>query len=537
MENRSIYNEGRVVGLSAYEIYLKHFLSEVGVDSNGVPKVEPATEREWLSSTIGMGSSVLLKLRANDSDTVTYQLPENCDLKSGNTIIASFFKGTAEFQNDGIYAKSCKPDEATSWSEDQISQLKQYMKIVDGVVINNDSTSATVKFMIDGKITLGEEPLIILTGFTLNQALVGQTKTTLDDAENFDFLGPQVITQTNKIVFTIPSSSSKYITQGRYSRKIPTTSPVVEVKSTPIIDMATDPASGYSKYAESRIQYIVTKLDNLNAKGSVLTTYDRGSGNIPAGLYGTLVTDEGEHTTYLYPIDTHAPGNVKIFENVADAESYKRAVPYSNVMLKKDDGQIVTLIEDAYGNIIESPLVKISSSMIFNDGSSLSKVTIASGNVEATNILGGVPDPNTSPDPTSTISVDNLNWKDILKSLDKNQLIDILGDVLKHIKGKVEVKESGIYYPGKVHADKLKSTGDTEVGGSATIHGSTTVEESLSVKGDSAVSGDSKVEGKLTLGENYIQFSGHSDDDGLRLYVSKSKPERGMREGDIGIGW
>ena len=42
---QEIWQEGRVVGLSAYEIYVKQHLSEY-------PDIPPATERQWLASNI-----------------------------------------------------------------------------------------------------------------------------------------------------------------------------------------------------------------------------------------------------------------------------------------------------------------------------------------------------------------------------------------------------------------------------------------------------------------------------------------------------
>ena len=50
---KQLYNEGRVVGYSAYEAYVKHALSEF-------PNQEPASEREWLASTLANGSSLVL---------------------------------------------------------------------------------------------------------------------------------------------------------------------------------------------------------------------------------------------------------------------------------------------------------------------------------------------------------------------------------------------------------------------------------------------------------------------------------------------
>jgi uncharacterized short protein YbdD (DUF466 family) len=50
---RVLYNEGRVVGYSAYEIYMRHALT-------ADPDATPASEAEWLASTLGFGSSMLL---------------------------------------------------------------------------------------------------------------------------------------------------------------------------------------------------------------------------------------------------------------------------------------------------------------------------------------------------------------------------------------------------------------------------------------------------------------------------------------------
>ena len=52
---KQIWNEGRVVGYSAYEIYVKQHLLED-------PSSPPASEREWLASSLAMGSSMLVKI-------------------------------------------------------------------------------------------------------------------------------------------------------------------------------------------------------------------------------------------------------------------------------------------------------------------------------------------------------------------------------------------------------------------------------------------------------------------------------------------
>ena len=66
-----IYNEGRVVGYSAYEVYVRHSLSENAERT-------PATALEWLSSSIAMGTSMLLKISTDNVSGYHYrdfQLP------------------------------------------------------------------------------------------------------------------------------------------------------------------------------------------------------------------------------------------------------------------------------------------------------------------------------------------------------------------------------------------------------------------------------------------------------------------------------
>ena len=49
-----IYNEGRVQGYNAYEIYIRQLLSEF-------PDAEVPSEKEWLSSILANGLSMILK--------------------------------------------------------------------------------------------------------------------------------------------------------------------------------------------------------------------------------------------------------------------------------------------------------------------------------------------------------------------------------------------------------------------------------------------------------------------------------------------
>ena len=84
---KTIYNEGRVVGLSAYELYVRQLLSED-------PDAEPLTEREWLGSTLGSGASMILYVKAGTTAGVhDYVLPRQSRPVGCSTLIGSIFDG------------------------------------------------------------------------------------------------------------------------------------------------------------------------------------------------------------------------------------------------------------------------------------------------------------------------------------------------------------------------------------------------------------------------------------------------------------
>jgi len=283
---REIYNEGRVVGYSAYEIYVKHHLSE---DPTG----PIASEREWLASSIAMGSSMLAKIpvmELTDEDSHGYidiPLPSNSVLAAANTIIASFFDGEAEWSDvtctgtssptGGAWAtrvtdygqaisntSSSYPGATVSadqhnnvprktledWTQAQKDKLRSYMKIVDGIVIqpgkwvnapNNPPTKdlkptlagvayPTIRLHIKGSIKANTQPYILFTGFTIQSVLTGTVgadgSTDTPSPQNGDFLGPGIFPWANKIVFSVPTSYIVYFASGAYKRKINPDNPV-----------------------------------------------------------------------------------------------------------------------------------------------------------------------------------------------------------------------------------------------------------------------------------------------------------------------
>lgn len=403
---REIWNEGRVVGYSSYEIYVKQHLSED-------PGTPPATEREWLASTISMGSSMILKV-PNIVPAQTYGyldvfLPSNSKLAAANTIVAQFFDGDAHFNGEwadrvtdygslisntstlspsgeiGSQGSVYTGDWSAEWSAAKKAQLRDYMRICDGIMIqpgtwvdsenkppqkdfhaNLGSTYPRIRLRVKGSIT--SSPLILLTGFTLRSVLAGVTgtDTSTDTAspQDGDFLGPAVFPWAAKVVFSVPNSYIDYFASSNYDRTLK--SPTAEASSgtqkqlrdTSVIDMqASKPETFYNNYTDyyakftptstnPRYAYTVndfTSLGDVPDDGAAVLTVYQKKAIYPPALYGTFVGTTGEH--YLNPVDVVAPGTVKMFYNQNESvlNEYQTTFPGTTGMNRLPDGTIQVL--------------------------------------------------------------------------------------------------------------------------------------------------------------------------------------------------
>lgn len=90
---RTIYNEGRVVGLSAYESYVRSQLA-AGVDPNDIK-----SESEWSSAlmTNARGGSMVLKITAGTTAGYhDYELPTGTTLCPNSPLYATLFEGDVD---------------------------------------------------------------------------------------------------------------------------------------------------------------------------------------------------------------------------------------------------------------------------------------------------------------------------------------------------------------------------------------------------------------------------------------------------------
>ena len=541
-----LYNEGRVVGYSAYELYVKQ---QQSID----PDTPPASERQWLASTIAMGSSMLLRINADTNHEsgeewmleipFPHEANKTTMLCAANTIVASFFKGDATYLDDssgvGGWAQRITdygdlisntaqsspngqvgptgtvPNQTLDkWSQKEKNELSQYLKIVDGIVIQPGTWSdgqnqppqkdfipdlgsyPRLRILFKGPIETQFQ--ILLTGFTIRTVVKGVTgldgSTSTSNPQDGDFLGPGQFPWAAKIMFSIPSSYISYFASNVYKRELPSGSESLTVDDTSVIDMKTTKPETYyeTNYPDARVSINVAEYSSLGDGTAVLTIYQKKD-KYPPALYGTYVDSEGQN--YLNPIDVVAPGTVKMFENATEAElkDYEDTFDGTFGMNKNDDGTIGVL--DKYDNLVPAADVTVQDVTYTNPGGSsvtAKKVITKTGTKQAQSIsisgdvagnqytVGSDTSSATTVGNTSAIlgalqkvipDSSNVTWAALLEALANNKSIDILGDNLKYV--------------------------------------------------------------KAGLPRNYIQFP-----NGLRLYISSTEPpDKDVPVGSIGIGW
>lgn len=250
--SKQIYNEGRVVGLSQYEIFVKNWLSNTATKD-----IDPPSEQEWLASIVGPGNSLLLTIPSNtahsDDEVWIYEtyLPEGSNLCGCNPVIASLFIGYSELLSDSSWAKyvnnygDCIVNDSSRHPSGQVLDpkslpkgvkivadqipiiLEQYVKILDGVVLQggtweyesttqksdfspnfSSDSKSLLRIQIKGKITKSFS--VLFTGLNYKSTIQGVSG--LDGSinkagsENGAYLGPAQYPWACKVIFTLPSA-------------------------------------------------------------------------------------------------------------------------------------------------------------------------------------------------------------------------------------------------------------------------------------------------------------------------------------------
>jgi len=224
---RQLYNEGRVVGLSAYELFVRQSLVYR-------PEGDIPTEREWLADTLAGGNSMILKVaQGTTAGSHDYPLPTNCRLCGCSTVYASLFEGEVEVDDSGFWATRVtsygklvsnteeshpetpgqpedvptQPNPVDTTSEDLL-RSRNYSKILSGLVFQPGTwTQSGSQYVLEpdlseqGFIRLGVtatltcDVYILITGLIHKDIVWGATE--FDDPsvpvnpESGSFLGPE----------------------------------------------------------------------------------------------------------------------------------------------------------------------------------------------------------------------------------------------------------------------------------------------------------------------------------------------------------
>lgn len=606
---KEIYNEGRVVGLSSYELYTRHFLQEF-------PDNEIMTEREWLAATIGNGQSMILKVaKGTKAGVHDFVLPSGSYLCAANTIVASMFNGECDY--NGVWATgvknygslilnksdSCPTSPGRSanvpydlnyedWVTKNGKRIVEYLKIVDGVVIQpgqwndtgvdcpnkvlspewgltNNSNLGYVRLRIVKDLDRDVE--ILLAGFMYAPIISGLSK--LDSGayktehpENGDFLGSEVFPWGCKVVFSVPSEAYSVITNSSYERQLPEGSESAKVDSKPIIDYVADPPEKFygdegKSFKTAGVTQIITQLNKIEEDASILTSYRRSdlthtrngktySGkNYPPSMYGSVVKEEGEDV--LYPLDTAAPGNIKMFEDKDLAMSYPQVIPGVYAEYMNDEGDIFIIDKDTKDDDLVPITTKVK---VVNKGTSAEPQYIETVRARddrtdkiverevwgvsmrdtSDNELSTSGSKSTSRTDKTTTDSDQSSWVDatkglswelLLNGLGLDEKIEILGTLLRNFRGNL---------PNIVSGDggllDIKGTGQSKIAGSLKIGDTATIKNKVT---DDGSKNETQFNQPVRSGANYITFS-----NGLRLYIAKSAPtDTDIPVGSIGIGW
>lgn len=537
---RQIWNEGRVQGYSAYEIYLKQSLSDN-------PDLQPATEREWLASSIACGSSMVVKIpkTSNDTGYLDISLPENSRLCAANVIFANLFLGNCEYDANSYFAKrvinygfcisntlNFHPDTNGTQIpttdddislESVLSYSEAYNKIIDGVVIQpgkwketgdeegqymdlspDMSKSPFIRIFYSGKIEYSVQ--VMLTGFTIRSVISGvcgiDGSYNATSPEDGTFLGPAQFPWAAKIIFSQSNATSISLNMSNYIRKIKGEKAVSKLRGKSLVDMETcDPSIFYSsKQPDAKIDFDSCSLDSPDRRGNILTIHSKSDKYSPA-IYATRYNPDKEKS--LSPFNVVGKGSVQMFDNStsdADMKGYEKTYPGTFALRRKDDGSVETLNENneivpvasiahkdlSYKNLVTND--KKAKGIITSVGNKKSlSVSLSDNDTDSQLTIGDDGTSNGSIGSTSFNkgamnklypSSSNITPAYILEAIANNKSIDILGDRMKALK-----------------AGLAKETSAGNVG--------------------------------------YIQLP-----NGLRLYISATKPTAtDVPIGSIGIGW
>lgn len=287
--SRQVWNEGRTVGLSAYEEYLRHFYEQQNPDSdpNNPNAEQPANEREWLASSLASGASMICKISKAEvakqgPQSIDIPFPAKSHLAAANSIDCFLFhpgegfypadsphwatritkyspliSNTSASHPSGTVTSGWPKEADKEYNSKQKDILISYMRLTDGVVLQpgtwstssvgnpaSDFTPDITKppvLRLQFLDSLKEDLEILLVGFTDGYVLQGisgmDTCLQTVDPASGDFIGPAVFPWAAKVNIIAPTSALYYFITTNYKRSTPKTYNPYVVTDRPVIDM------------------------------------------------------------------------------------------------------------------------------------------------------------------------------------------------------------------------------------------------------------------------------------------------------------
>ena len=349
--SNEIYNEGRVVGYSAEELFDKLYAEQHSDET-------PPTTKEWLSSSMGMGASFALHINKTTTSrsVISYNLPKGYANQNNNLyglsgrylIVATPIFGTATTAGSGQI--SAITEFSNIDSSVNSADTSEYSKILNGVVVYG-STNTTIKLLVDGACTCD----VLFTGFLNSKILdvlklsagapaLGKTYTDIDD------FGDSLLPDISQIFFARPTHKD-YFTANVVNAS-DTEGSLIDISQ--VSNNSSTQSTSNSIITPSSVHY--SNMHGKDVSGSVPNVFSvqqhtNGSTKINPSLYFY-----NPATHKLEPIDSDAKGAVNIIKRItspAETEAQLKSRIESMTAANADKIFIGAWVETSTPNVIE----------------------------------------------------------------------------------------------------------------------------------------------------------------------------------------
>lgn len=209
-----LYDEGRVVGYSAYELYVAQFIKDN-------PNDQPATEREWLAASLASGASMILIIpsTAEIGTDLTLRAPAGCRLFAPNPLTGMLYLGKVTRLVRNLNDKhSWATDVSSEFANYTHQNLADYAKIQNVKVINPTDESGNIDYSKEFKIQLyikeklTSDVKILLTGFTDKAVIQGMGQKIENTSDlNGSQIGPAHFPAESNVNMVLPNLSATKI--------------------------------------------------------------------------------------------------------------------------------------------------------------------------------------------------------------------------------------------------------------------------------------------------------------------------------------